>query len=195
MLQDAYYFQGIRDNNSKVIKRFMDENRPKIIALVRKRDSRNKIHPDDVFLDALSVVIRKIRTGTITEETMSARLSTYLYAVADNKCKDLVKSAHYRLADYQEDDAVFDSMWEDPRESEEIDEALYIVELAKKIKPPCNEMLMEYYVHRLTYEEIAERHGYKNYNSAKKKNGECLKKARQLVREDPYFKAKYFGHA
>jgi hypothetical protein len=51
------------------------------------------------------------------------------------------------------------------------------------LRPPCNEIISDWYLNQLTYEEIAEKHKYKNANTAKKKKGDCLNRARAAAEQ------------
>jgi hypothetical protein len=70
-----------------------------------------------------------------------------------------------------------------------------IVEAVKNIKFPCNKILLDRYINKLSYDEIAVKYNYSNYNSAKKKKGECVKKARKMISESPAIFNQLVGHA
>jgi RNA polymerase sigma factor (sigma-70 family) len=188
----GYYVSAFRSGNNKAIQEFISSSLPQVKRLVSSKFPA--LNADDIFQDALMIVIKKINEGNLAEDDMTASLETYIYAVAQNLCRTAEKSAgnkNTRGIDQNIMDNHQDSAEKEEFSTDEIAEMLKLVE---EIKPPCNSILVDYYRKKLSYDEIAERYGFKNMNTARKKKHECLKKARILAASHPYFKSRIRNH-
>lgn len=188
MKNNAYYFEGIRSNDNKVVGHFIGKCKPMMAKLAQQFPS---LSAEDIFQEAIVVVLRKIKEGSLKEDQMSASLSTYLYSVAQNQCRDKMKKKRPEALKEGYDMPAADN------DHEELyaERLSHVRDLAALVKPPCNGIIYDYYINRVSYQDIAVKYGYKNANSAKKKNGECLKKARNLVGENKSLKKIFYNYA
>lgn len=183
-MSDIEYFEGIRNRVVTVENHFYLSNKNMIMGMIRKKDSRGDCDLQDLYQEAVSVVMHKITAGKLTSEIMRSKLSTYLGAVALNLFNDHLKIQNKRLKVFN---SIQSEAGEDASDITEEDKFLFetsVLNLVKQIKNPCNKMLIDRYVSKLSYDEIAIKYNYKNYNGAKKKNGECLQKAKAFVKEN-----------
>lgn len=181
-MSDKEYFTGIKKRVVAIENHFYESNWKLVSGMIRKMDTSGSCDPQDIYQDAVSVVISNIRTGKLTVESMSSKLSTYLVSVAKNLLRNHFKNQKPMMDIHLVTENLLSN--EDEFHLDEIAglEAL-ILNIVKQIKEPCSGMLMDRYVNSLSYDHIAKKYNYKNYNGAKKKNGECLQKARFLVKQ------------
>src|SRR5690606_4925302 len=133
---------------------------------------------------AVTVVMGKIINESITAEKMNSKLSTYLVSVAKNLFLNHLQKQKSMVDIDDHVNHLFDDDEENLTEKEIMELEVTVLDLVKQIKKPCDGILMDWYIAGLSFDEIAEKYEYKNYNSAKKKKGECLQKAKAFIKKN-----------
>lgn len=174
---DADLLERIRKSDGIAERYLYQRCKPLVFEFLFRRDPQRRLDKLDLYQEVMAVVFIQIREGKL--DNLTARLTTYVTAVARNmvmnglRAKDIMASGS-DLPDIAEDVDETITLQEDMEK-----EALAMVKL---LQPPCSELLLDWYIARLRYDQIARKHRYKNENMAKKKKGECIEKARNAVR-------------
>lgn len=136
---------------------------PMVRKLVRERTgSRSEADAEDIFHDSVIVVIEKMRKN---ELYLTAKLSTYLHGIAENKCKEWLRRR-------KKENTV--TLMDDFEEEEEngYDENKYqlVAQLrlcVEKLPETRKKIVLEYYWAKYKMEAIAEKYQFKNRDSVK----------------------------
>jgi RNA polymerase sigma factor (sigma-70 family) len=174
-MSDQEYLEGIRNDNPAAQKTFYEDHKALVKGVVYKYDSSGEIKFEDHYQDVMIILWTKIKTGQLSK--LTAKLSTYMHRVAYNlllyKMRKTGKTVSLEGIDV-------------PLEAEgpDLNQLEFLaLDLMDHMRPPCNEIIADWYLNQLSYEEIAEKHKYKNANTAKKKKGDCLTKVRAAAEE------------
>jgi RNA polymerase sigma factor (sigma-70 family) len=125
----------------------------------------------DVYQDALVVFWQKARSGNLV---MTAKMSTYIYSICQNLWrKELDRKK--RLSHEEKDGS--QSMDLDSPEREKI-----IAKCLDQLGETCKKVLMYYYFEEMSMQEIAEKLGFANTDTAKTKKYKCKQKLDELVK-------------
>jgi RNA polymerase sigma factor (sigma-70 family) len=125
----------------------------------------------DVYQDALIVFWEKARSGKLV---MTSKISTFIYSICLNLWrKELERKS--RLSNEEKDDVEYQDM-----ESEERDRI--IRDCINELGDTCRRILMYYYFDGLSMNDIAEKLGYANTDTAKTKKYKCKKRLDELVK-------------
>lgn len=125
----------------------------------------------DVYQDALVVFWQKARSGNLV---MTAKMSTYIYSICQNLWrKELDRKK--RLSNEEKDGS--QSMDMDGPEREKI-----IAKCMDQLGDTCRKVLMYYYFDEMSMQEIAEKLGFANTDTAKTKKYKCKQKLDELVK-------------
>jgi len=125
----------------------------------------------DVYQDALIVFWEKARSGKLV---MTSKISTFIYSICLNLWrKELERKS--RLSSEEKDDVEYQDM-----ESEERDRI--IRDCINELGDTCRRILMYYYFDGLSMNDIAEKLGYANTDTAKTKKYKCKKRLDELVK-------------
>lgn len=125
----------------------------------------------DVYQDALIVFWQKARSGNLV---MTAKMSTYIYSICQNLWrKELDRKK--RLSNEEKDGS--QSMDMDGPEREKI-----IAKCMDQLGDTCRKVLMYYYFDEMSMQEIAEKLGFANTDTAKTKKYKCKQKLDELVK-------------
>jgi len=125
----------------------------------------------DVYQDALVVFWQKARSGNLV---LTSKMSTYIYSICQNLWrKELDRKK--RLSNEEKDSA--ESMDMDSPEREKI-----IARCLEQLGETCRKVLMFYYFDDMSMQEIADKLGFANTDTAKTKKYKCKQKLDELVK-------------
>jgi RNA polymerase sigma factor (sigma-70 family) len=125
----------------------------------------------DVYQDALVVFWQKARSGNLV---LTSKMSTYIYSICQNLWrKELDRKK--RLSNEEKDSA--ESMDLDSPEREKI-----IARCLEQLGETCRKVLMFYYFDDMSMQEIADKLGFANTDTAKTKKYKCKQKLDELVK-------------
>ncbi len=165
----------IASGNGKAINTLYLEYYPLIRHFIEK-NSGDEESAKDIYQDGVVILIRNIRNNTFRGESS---IKTYLYSV----CRRLwLKELHHRkikvkrlkeVSEYINDE-------ENP-EDPALDEKLKKMSACmKELGEPCYTILSDFYLDKLSMEDIRKKMGYTNSGNAKNQKYKCLQRLKKL---------------
>ena len=147
----------------------------------------HKDHPNraevarELYTEALIILVQNVRTGRLT--TLSARMDTYLNAVARNLYRKMLRQNRevYREPNALPEPLTIPSFGDD--EEEAVRRELH--RRMRQLGDRCRLLLVHFYFLDLDWKTIAEILGYKNAASAKTNKSKCMVRLRALYGLDP----------
>jgi RNA polymerase sigma factor (sigma-70 family) len=125
----------------------------------------------DIYQDALVVFWQKSRSGNLV---LTSKISTYIYSICQNLWrKELDRKK--RLSNEEKDTS--ESLDLDGPEREKI-----IAKCMEQLGETCRKVLMYYYFDEMSMQEIADRLGFANTDTAKTKKYKCKQKLDELIK-------------
>lgn len=125
----------------------------------------------DVYQDALVVFWQKASSGNLV---LTSKMSTYIYSICQNLWRKELERKK-RLSNEEKDTP--QSMDFDTAEREKI-----MAHCLEQLGDTCKKVLMYYYFDELSMQEIADRLGFANTDTAKTKKYKCKQKLDELVK-------------
>ena len=125
----------------------------------------------DIYQDALIVFWQKARSGNLV---LTSKISTYVYSICQNlwrKELDRKKRLTHEARDSSE------SIDMDGPEREKI-----MAKCLNQLGETCRKVLMYYYFDEMSMQEIADKLGFANTDTAKTKKYKCKQKLDELVK-------------
>ncbi len=134
----------------------------------------------DAYVDAVVALGEKVANGKFQG---NSKLSTYLYRIFSNKCIDVIRKKTARQVDmtYELPDL------KDPEKNlldalAIRDQAGLLKEMVQELGAKCQQILMDWAYHGYKMDEIAQRAGLKDADSAYSQKYKCLKKLRERIK-------------
>ncbi|NJB84429.1 RNA polymerase sigma factor (sigma-70 family) [Lewinella marina] len=127
----------------------------------------------ELFTEALIILVENVRSGRLTE--LTARLDTYLNAVARNRYRKLQRRNREPNWD---PDRLPEALVEPPNGSEAEEVRQEVHRKMRELGPRCRQLLAHFYFLQLDWATIAEVLGYKNAASAKTNKAKCMARLR-----------------
>lgn len=127
----------------------------------------------DIYQQTILTFYENVQSGKLT--TLTSQVKTYLFSIGRNKYYEAVreKAKQERAKDWQvEHDSTSESL-------------LQLVEAClEKLGEPCRGLLMQFYFHKRSMEQLTELFDYKNIDTAKNQKYKCLERLRKLVKSN-----------
>lgn len=143
----------------------------KMMTKIVLSNSGTEDEAKDIYQDALVVFWQKSISGKLV---LTSKMSTYIYSICQNLWrKELDRKK--RLAHEQKDAEVHP-------DDDKVERAKIINLCINQLGDTCRKVLMYYYFDGLSMQEIADKLGFANTNTAKTKKYKCKKKLDEIVK-------------
>jgi len=169
-MSETEVFDRIKGGDEKALE-FLYKKYYRMMTKLVITNSGTEEEARDVYQEALIVFWQKCTSGNLV---MTSKISTYIYSICQNLWrKELDRKK--RLSNEERDTPV--SMDTDTAEREKI-----IARCIDQLGDTCKKVLMYYYFDELSMQDIADRLGFANTDTAKTKKYKCKKKLDELVK-------------
>jgi len=169
-MKDQEIFERICKGDEKTLE-FLYQKYYRMMTKMVISNSGTEQEAKDIYQDALVVFWQKAVSGNLV---LTSKISTYLYSVCQNLWrKELDRK---RRLSREEKDGI-ETMDHDKEER-----ARLINKCINQMGETCRKVLMFYYFDRMSMQEIADKLGFANTNTAKTKKYKCKKKLDELVK-------------
>lgn len=152
------------------------------IFFVRKLSKQFKLSEEvvlDAYTDALMLLLDHVNSGRFRGES---KLSTYLYQILFNKCRDFLKKKSTNTIELNE----WTENWDGHSQSFlknfiEKEEVASLEKYLDNLGEACKQILLDWGYWGYRMEEIAKRVGLENGEQAKKRKYKCLQRLRKIL--------------
>ena len=178
LAQQAEEISSIRKGNEFILKKIYKENFPMILKLV-KTNSGDEDDAKDIYQEAFIVFYEKVKDESFE---LNCTISTFLYSVSRNLwLKRLRKLSNDGTVLMNEDDD-YAEVEEEVEKHEEKENFLSSVQKSLEIiGEPCRTILTDFFYHKLSMQEIAQKMHYTNADNAKNQKYKCFNRLKKLV--------------
>ncbi len=156
------------------------------VSTLIKRNLGSSTDTEDIFQDALLVLYKLAKRGSLAEDT---NVEAYLFAICKNlwfqqlrKRKEMVPIEDPQLKIKVAEVPLFRMMKEEEQKE--------LKNLIGQLGANCKKVLINFYYKRMRMREIATQMGYSSEQVAKNQKSQCMKKLKQLAYSSPIFKNK-----
>jgi RNA polymerase sigma factor (sigma-70 family) len=169
-MNEKELFERIRSGDEKALE-FLYKKYYRMMTKMVITNSGTEEEARDIYQDALIVFWQKATSGNLV---MTSKISTYIYSICQNLWrKELDRKK--RLSSETNDTPV--SIDTDSTEREKI-----IARCINQLGETCKKVLMYYYFEEMSMQDIAEKLGFANTDTAKTKKYKCKKKLDELIK-------------
>jgi RNA polymerase sigma factor (sigma-70 family) len=169
-MDEKEIFERIQKGDEKALE-FIYKKYYRMMTKLVITNSGTEEEARDVYQDALVVFWQKARSGNLV---LTAKMSTFIYSICQNLWrKELDRKK--RLSNEEKDSP--QSMDMDSEERNKI-----IGQCLNQLGETCRKVLMYYYFDEMSMQEIADKLGFANTDTAKTKKYKCKQKLDELVK-------------
>jgi len=169
-MNEKEIFERIQKGDEKALE-FIYKKYYRMMTKLVISNSGTEDEARDVYQDALVVFWQKARSGNLI---LTSKISTYVYSICQNLWRKELERKK-RLSSEEKDTA--QTMDMDSPEREKI-----IAKCLEQLGETCRKVLMYYYFDEMSMQEIADKLGFANTDTAKTKKYKCKQKFDELVK-------------
>ena len=148
---------------------------------LQKRYSLSIEDAKDAYSDAIIVAGEQISKNMFRGES---QISSYLYRIFSNKCVDLIRKKANPPTHTLETVSTLSDREKSMQDLLEVrDEVRELEHVLDQMGPSCKQILLDWAYFGYSMEEIAQRAGLKNAESAMSQKYKCFKKLKQLLKK------------
>jgi len=175
-LTDSQFIHGLRIGNNEVLTALYKKYYNLVLKLV-VNNSGTSDAAKDIYQETIIVLFENVKKPQFE---LNCQLQTYIYSVAKRLwLKQLKKNGHIFLMKEDEDGEIAD-VSEDmtlhlqkEKDFEKVNQSL------ENLGEPCATLIKDFYVNKMSMEEIAEKFGYTNSDNAKNQKYKCLQRLKK----------------
>ncbi|SHM13670.1 RNA polymerase sigma factor, sigma-70 family [Chitinophaga jiangningensis] len=174
--KDRDLLLGLARSDGKSLEIIYSDNFPVVLRMILQHNGTED-DAKDVFQEAIIILYEKACKGDFT---LTSRLKTFLYSVCRHLWLKKLQSNHgmYALPTELEEIIPAEEIVDD---HEAKDEQFRIMEKAMdSLGQPCKTILEDYYLHKHSMQEIAEKFGYTSSENAKNQKYKCLMRLKKM---------------
>lgn len=173
---DEAIIKGIRTNDNRALTYLYKLHFPMISHFILSNSGTDD-EAKDIYQEGIIVFFENIRDNSLE---LSCQIKTYLYSVCRRLwLKRLAEKGRYAT---KIDDAENYLMLEDevPRHEENERQFVLMGEALEQLGEPCRTLLEDYYIHMQNMQDITDKFGYTNYDTAKTQKYKCLQRLKKI---------------
>ena len=176
LLNDKTLIRRIQENDRTVLGVVYAKFRKMVISHIKNHGGSNE-EAEDIYQESIIVFWQNVSSGKFE---LTAKISTYLVAVAKNKWMVELRKRKFNITEdppentQNDDPLILDEMIEN-EDSEKIRTAL------DQIQPVCKKLLILFYFEERGMEEIAQILQFANPNVAKSKKYQCKDALKKML--------------
>lgn len=173
---DNEFIDGLRSGNSEILTALYKKYYNFVLKLI-VNNSGNEESARDIYQETVIVLYENVQKPGFE---LNCQLQTYIYSVArrlwlkqlkkNGKAFLIKEDDENELADVSEDFAEYQD-----KESDIEKMNLSLITLGE----PCATLIKDFYIHKLSMDDIAEKFGYTNADNAKNQKYKCLQRLKK----------------
>jgi len=177
---DAEFVGGLRSGDSEILNALYKKYYNIVLKLI-VNNSGTEEAAQDIYQETIIVLYENVQKPAFE---LHCQLQTYLYSIAKRLwLKQLKKNGRTFLFKEDDENEVVDVASDlDVYHEKEVEIEKMNKSLAS-LGEPCQTLITDFYVQRLSMEDIAEKFGYTNADNAKNQKYKCLQRLKKYFFE------------
>jgi RNA polymerase sigma factor (sigma-70 family) len=173
---DSQFIAGLKANNNEVLNVLYKKYYNLVLKLV-VNNSGNSEQAQDLYQETIIAVFENVQKEQFE---LNCQLQTYIYSIAKRLwLKQLKKNGSTFLFKENEENDLVD-VTEDVRyHVEKENNILKMNSSLGLLGEPCKTLIQDFYIHKKSMDEIAEKFGYTNADNAKTQKYKCLQRLKR----------------
>jgi len=177
---DSQFIDGLRTNSNEVLTALYKKYYTIVLKLIVSNNGTQD-EAQDVYQETIIVVFENVRKPDFE---LNCQLQTYIYSIAKRLwLKQLKKNGKTFLFKEDEENELADVTNDLNDHVKKEDDILKMNKSMQLLGEPCNTIINDFYVLKLSMDEIAEKFGYTNSDNAKTQKYKCLQRLKKYFFE------------
>ncbi len=175
-LTDSQFIHGLRIGNNEVLTALYKKYYNLVLKLV-VNNSGTSDAAQDIYQETIIVLFENVQKPQFE---LNCQLQTYIYSVAKRLwLKQLKKNGHVFLIKENEEGEIADVSEDMSLHQQKEKDFDKVNKSLENLGEPCATLIRDFYVAKLSMDEIAEKFGYTNSDNAKNQKYKCLQRLKK----------------
>lgn len=178
---DLEFIEGLKQNNHAALRALYKKYYNLVLKYVVSNSGSSEAAAD-IYQETLIVLYENAQKPTFE---LNCQLQTFIFSIAKRLwLKQLRNHGHTtRFKEDEEDDLVdvTDELTDHLKKESDIEKMNLCME---KLGEPCKTILKDFYIYKLSMDEISEKFGYTNSDNAKTQKYKCLQRLKRTFFDD-----------
>ncbi len=177
---DSQFIDGLRTNSNDVLTALYKKYYNIVLKLIVSNNGTQD-EAQDIYQETIIIVFENVKKPTFE---LNCQLQTYIYSIAKRLwLKQLKKNGKTFLFKENEEDELTDVTNDLNEHFKKEDDILKMNQSMQLLGEPCNTIITDFYVVKMSMDEIAEKFGYTNSDNAKTQKYKCLQRLKKYFFE------------
>lgn len=177
-MKDQQIISELKAGNKELLGEIYLEYKPKFIAWIRKDYRCPEEEARELFQYALLAFYKNVQLGKL--ENLQSGIKTYIFSIGKNQYLSNKKKQNRFGFSILEN--VMDHSEEDREEKIQDERKINVIKnCLDEMGDPCKSLIQLTYFNKLSMDDICERLGYKNRETAKNAKYKCMERVRKMV--------------
>ena len=173
---DSQFITGLKANNNEVLNALYKKYYNLVLKLVVNNNG-NSEQAQDLYQETIIAVFENVQK---TQFELNCQLQTYIYSIAKRLwLKQLKKNGSTFLFKEDEESDLVDVTDDIQHNHEKENNILKMNNSLELLGEPCKTLIQDFYIHKKSMDEIAEKFGYTNADNAKTQKYKCLQRLKK----------------
>jgi len=178
---DLEFIEGLKQNNHAALRALYKKYYNLVLKYVVNNSGSSEAAAD-IYQETLIVLYENAQKPTFE---LNCQLQTFIFSIAKRLwLKQLRNHGHtIRFKEDEEDDLVdvTDELTDHLKKESDIEKMNLCME---RLGEPCKTILKDFYIYKLSMDEISEKFGYTNSDNAKTQKYKCLQRLKRTFFDD-----------
>ena len=177
---DSQFIEGLRANSNEILTALYKKYYNIVLKLIVSNNGTQD-EAQDIYQETIIIVFENIKKPSFE---LNCQLQTYIYSIAKRLwLKQLKKNGKTFLFKEGEEENVADVTNDLSEHFKKEDDIFKMNQSMELLGEPCNTIITDFYVLKLSMDDIAEKFGYTNSDNAKTQKYKCLQRLKKYFFE------------
>lgn len=177
---DSQFIDGLRTNSNEVLTALYKKYYNIVLKLIVSNNGTQE-EAQDIYQETIIIVFENVKKPQFE---LNCQLQTYIYSIAKRLwLKQLKKNGKTFLFKEGEEEGVADVTNDLSEHFKKEDDIFKMNQSMELLGEPCNTIITDFYVLKLSMDDIAEKFGYTNSDNAKTQKYKCLQRLKKYFFE------------
>ena len=173
---DSQFIDGLRTNSNEVLTALYKKYYNIVLKLIVSNNGTQE-EAQDIYQETIIIVFENVKKPQFE---LNCQLQTYIYSIAKRLwLKQLKKNGKTFLFKEGEEEGVADVTNDLSEHFKKEDDIFKMNQSMELLGEPCNTIITDFYVLKLSMDDIAEKFGYTNSDNAKTQKYKCLQRLKK----------------
>jgi len=171
VMNEKEIFERIQRGDEKALE-FLYKKYYRMMTKMVITNSGTEEEARDIYQEALIVFWQKATSGNLV---MTSKISTYIYSICQNLWRKELDRKKRISHEVKDSPVTIDTETEEKQK--------IVAQCIEQLGDTCKKVLMYYYFDEMSMQDIADKLGFANTDTAKTKKYKCKKKLDELIKE------------